>query len=499
MTHGSHYLGKLYNDLIANSPQTISIDIPSDMGKGRIAQTQIKHGIIFSDWQMCYQSDMNVQGTVSKDYMQIIFCLNDAISWGIMDEKRSITIQKNESCIYAGHGGTEYACYKKDSNFSFKSIKIPIAYFSQLLTDYFDGQEATAYEKKLLDGISKVPVTPIMEQILAETSQFTQYRGGLGYLYLDGKLLELLSIYLGEVLELDILMGKNVSMSRTERTAIMEAKRIIDSQLAFAPSCEELSHLVHLSTTKLTRGFSSFYGMPIHQYIIEQRLTQAAQLLLEGDRNVSEIAAIVGYGKPSNLAAAFKKRPVSAFHIRSRRIEISRFLGIQLSVLIRPVHIIGQDAHDAAIVVHGGCHVILSVLVGLLGHFPAAPGHGNAAVVQHVIFHSRLQTVAIASRRGNLGFFHHAVHHRHGDAGQRQDNGNHHKQFNQRESLGLTVQKRCLHTLPRVAQLQFRASGKQPAPPISKPVPGTAADGITPVHKHPGAFRQPGCLKRMLL
>lgn len=245
MTHGSHYLGKLYNDLIANSPQTISMDIPSDMGKGRIAQTQIKHGIIFSDWQMCYQSDMNVQGTVSKDYMQIIFCLNDGISWGIMDEKRSITIQKNESCIYAGHGGTEYACYKKDSNFSFKSIKIPIAYFSQLLTDYFDGQEATAYEKKLLDGISKVPVTPIMEQILAETSQFTQYRGGLGHLYLDGKLLELLSIYLGEVLELDILMGKNVSMSRTERTAIMEAKRIIDSQLAFAPSCEELSHLVH--------------------------------------------------------------------------------------------------------------------------------------------------------------------------------------------------------------------------------------------------------------
>ena len=36
MTHGSHYLGKLYNDLIANSPQTISIDIPSDMGKGTL-------------------------------------------------------------------------------------------------------------------------------------------------------------------------------------------------------------------------------------------------------------------------------------------------------------------------------------------------------------------------------------------------------------------------------------------------------------------------------
>ena len=308
MTHGNHYLGKLYNDLITNSPQTISMDIPSDIGRGRIAQTKIKHGVILSDWKMCYQADMNVQGPVSKEYMQIIFCLNDGISWGIMDEQHSVTIQKNESCIYAGHGGTEYICYKKDSDFSFKSIKIPIPYFSQLLSDYFDGQEVNAYVKKLLTGISKVPVTPIMEQILAETSRFTQYRGGLGYLYLDGKLLELLSIFLGEVLELDILMGKSISMSKTERTAIMEAKRIIDSQLAFAPSCEELSRLVHLSVTKLTRGFSSFYGMPIHQYIIEQRLTQAAQLLLEEDWNVSEIAAIVGYGKPSNFAAAFKKK-----------------------------------------------------------------------------------------------------------------------------------------------------------------------------------------------
>ena len=308
MPHSSLYLTKLYNDLITNTPQTITMDIPSEVGHGRISQTKIKHGVVLSDWQMCYQSDMNVQGPVSREYMQIIFCMNDGISWGILNGHRSMTIQKNESCIYAGHDGTEYICYKKDSNFSFKSIKIPTPYFSQLLADYFDGQEIAAYEKKLLNGIAKVSVTPVMEQVLSEISKFSQYRGGLGYLYLDGKLLELLSIYLGEVLELDILMGKNISMSRTERTAIMEAKRIIDSQLAFAPSCEELSRQVHLSLTKLTRGFLAFYGRSIHQYVIEQRLVQAAQLLLEGDWNVTEVASLVGYGKPSNFAAAFKKR-----------------------------------------------------------------------------------------------------------------------------------------------------------------------------------------------
>lgn len=155
MTYNNCYLNQLYNDLICNSPQTIALDLPNELGSGRITQTKIKHGVILSDWELNYRSDMNVQGCVSKEYMQIIFCLNDGISWGIMDERRSVSIQKNESCIYAGHGGTEYICYKKDSNFLFKSIKIPVSYFSHLLADYFDGQEVTAYEKKLLGGISK--------------------------------------------------------------------------------------------------------------------------------------------------------------------------------------------------------------------------------------------------------------------------------------------------------------------------------------------------------
>ena len=115
MTHGSHYLGKLYNDLIANSPQTISIDIPSDMGKGRIAQTQIKHGIIFSDWQMCYQSDMNVQGTVSKDYMQIIFCLNDGISWGIMDAQYHFCSHAGSHCCCWTGGRPDWRIYRPES------------------------------------------------------------------------------------------------------------------------------------------------------------------------------------------------------------------------------------------------------------------------------------------------------------------------------------------------------------------------------------------------
>lgn len=308
MSIGSQSLNEIYYDLLSNSPQTITMDIPSELGTGQISQTKTKHGIILSDWQMQYQADMNVQGINSEEFIQIIFCLKDGVSWQIENEHLTVNIQKNESCVYKGHGKVENILYPKNGDFLFKSIKFPVSYFQRILSDYFEIQETSLYRQKMMNEISKIAVTPAMERILAETRDFVHYRGGLGYLYLDGKMLELLSIYLSEVLELYILPQSGVALSRTEQNAIWEAKRIIDNELSYAPTCEALAKAVHLSLSKLTKGFSNMFGLPIHSYIIDQRLTKAAQLLLESNMNIGEIAFTVGYTKPSNFASAFKKK-----------------------------------------------------------------------------------------------------------------------------------------------------------------------------------------------
>ena len=45
MSHSSLYLTNLYNDLITNTPQTITMDIPSEVGQGRISQTMMAQNI----------------------------------------------------------------------------------------------------------------------------------------------------------------------------------------------------------------------------------------------------------------------------------------------------------------------------------------------------------------------------------------------------------------------------------------------------------------------
>ena len=79
----SEYMNNLYRDLLSNSPQTVTIPIPSDMGTGQIAQVVTKQGAVVSDWKMNYFSDMNVRGINSEDYIQMLFCLNDGVSWNI--------------------------------------------------------------------------------------------------------------------------------------------------------------------------------------------------------------------------------------------------------------------------------------------------------------------------------------------------------------------------------------------------------------------------------
>lgn len=162
----NQYMTKLYHDLLSNSPQTVTIDIPADMGTGQISQVVTKQGAVVSDWKMNYFSDMNVQGVSCEDYIQLLFCFNDGVSWNIADARQCVSIQKGESCIYRGHGKMEYLCYSGKTNFLFKNIKIPMPYFHKILSDYFEDSEIDAYEKKLLTGISKVNITPYMEHIL---------------------------------------------------------------------------------------------------------------------------------------------------------------------------------------------------------------------------------------------------------------------------------------------------------------------------------------------
>lgn len=85
--------------------------------------------------------------------------------------------------------------------------------------------------------------------------------------------------------------------------------RLIDERLhdgTDTPSLIELAELCNLSVRQLTRSFRASRGCSIGEYVAENRIEHAKQLLT-GDQSIKTIAYSLGFSSPSGFCAAFRR------------------------------------------------------------------------------------------------------------------------------------------------------------------------------------------------
>jgi AraC-like DNA-binding protein len=85
------------------------------------------------------------------------------------------------------------------------------------------------------------------------------------------------------------------------------ALRLMHDDLAEPWSVASLANEVGVSRATLARKFAELVGQPPMAYLTEWRLTMAADLLLDPDLTLSQVAHQVGYSTPFALSAAFKR------------------------------------------------------------------------------------------------------------------------------------------------------------------------------------------------
>ena len=69
-----------------------------------------------------------------------------------------------------------------------------------------------------------------------------------------------------------------------------------------------LAHSAGLNEFKLKTGFKAVYGQPVFDFLTDNRMKLAIQLLETGNYTISEIAYRCGYNHPTNFCAAFRRR-----------------------------------------------------------------------------------------------------------------------------------------------------------------------------------------------
>ena len=88
---------------------------------------------------------------------------------------------------------------------------------------------------------------------------------------------------------------------------LLEVKTYIHTRLSEKLTIDLLCKQFSLSPTLLKEGFRRTYGIPIHTYLIQQRLRRARELICTTRMPIQQIALSVGYEGMSQFNAAFKR------------------------------------------------------------------------------------------------------------------------------------------------------------------------------------------------
>ena len=88
---------------------------------------------------------------------------------------------------------------------------------------------------------------------------------------------------------------------------LLEIKSYIQAHLSEKLTIELLCKQFSVSPTHLKEGFRRAYGVPIHSFLIQQRLHRARELICTTRMPIQQVAQAVGYEGMSQFNAVFKR------------------------------------------------------------------------------------------------------------------------------------------------------------------------------------------------
>ena len=275
----------------------LTVDLPADSGKGRIARLNT-NAFSLSSWDMEFHRETFVEGNVAKE-MRLLFCRGEGVEW--LTSRGPMRLDQNEACFCLSDGASERMCYPGKAQFSFLSVSMPAERFASLIGGYVPEPE------KMIDRLNgrRFAISAAIQRCLQATDSLESVRGGFERMRLDARLLEGLSLCL------QVGLCESFEKRRLhadDLRAIREIGRRIEDDPASIPDIATLAREYCMSVSKLTRSFRRVYGTSLHAYVIVARLQKGAELLTQDGISIQEIAEIVGYSKPGQFSADFRKR-----------------------------------------------------------------------------------------------------------------------------------------------------------------------------------------------
>ena len=235
------------------------------------------------------------QSRVVKDYELDFYVQGTRTMW---TDGQPITVQTGDVCFRTPgqevYSVGDYNCYQLTLDFSMETS--PRNYSRNV-----PGNSQRICKDPLLQGIPSV-MTPIHGKEIGDSFAALVYDAVSNAAAARQLVLEI--FYPLHADYCHQLYRKN----QPEQTAVNQIMRYLQDHLSEPITLADLSRLVHLDRSYLSRLFRKRFGMAPMQYLSELRLDRARELLLNTNRSIHEISEECGYHQGSFFSAQYKRK-----------------------------------------------------------------------------------------------------------------------------------------------------------------------------------------------
>lgn len=280
---------------------------PSEKVEGKIIDKKINDSIYFLKSNIVLKDDIIALSKTKVDGIMMDFNLIGDVNYQSKVSNYGFSTSNNRTDIELVKE-EETESKAKKGNINKITLVLKKDFLSKVLPKnkrsdkVFDSLEKNYCHELLISKATDYHV----EKILNELYSSSLYKGKLGEIYLESKILELIYLELNSLFNPKESFSNNIKFDERDMQALEEAKSIINS-LTFDCTISNLSKKVALNEFKLKYGFKKFFNTSPGALVLQIKMQEAKKLLESSDYNISEVSKRVGYKHQQSFSTAFFK------------------------------------------------------------------------------------------------------------------------------------------------------------------------------------------------
>ncbi|MCF4100847.1 AraC family transcriptional regulator [Gillisia sp. M10.2A] len=292
----------------------LSIKIPEEIGEGYVRASGFDSGIGIISYNCKFYKDVEIHFSLDTVHpLKFIFCSEGSVAHSFQQSEDLHTIETYQNIIVSSSGYNGHVLYfKANVRTHVSSLEIIRSTFSHRSNYDFKDLDPTLKEL-FKDAVSKqqffyqgnysIKAADLMDEM--DTKDFT---GFLRSLYLEGKSFQMLVIQIDQYQddESEDKLPKILRKSDIQKVDYV-TKRII-GDMGSNLTVERLAKEAGTNVNKLQEGFKYVYDLTVNKYIQHVKLEAAKDMMMNTEKNISEIVVAIGLNNRSYFSKIFKEK-----------------------------------------------------------------------------------------------------------------------------------------------------------------------------------------------